>query len=84
MNSTPRPLKPENSVLDVANRPERSGVPSGVRGVGADRFGFPSGVRGIPGVWYVSHWAASGPLSTIVTIAIAEACTAGSSLGHYV
>ena len=28
--------------------PDRSGVPSGVRGAGAERFGLPSAVRGIP------------------------------------
>src|SRR6266853_2133929 len=30
--------------------PDRSGLPSGIFGAGAERFGFPSGVRGTPGV----------------------------------
>ena len=30
--------------------PDRSGLPSAVRGVGADRFGRPSARRGVPGV----------------------------------
>src|SRR5688500_6402645 len=46
--------------------PERSGLPSGVRGAGAVKFGLPSAVRGMPGVGCVSHWAASGVLSATV------------------
>ena len=34
----------------LVHKPERSGLPSGVRGAGAARFGLPSAVRGIPGV----------------------------------
>ena len=30
--------------------PDRSGLPSDVRGAGADRLGLPSGSRGTPGV----------------------------------
>src|SRR6185436_9930372 len=52
------------------HRPERSGLPSGVRGAGAARFGLPSGERGIPVVGCVSHCAATGALSAIVTTAI--------------
>src|SRR5262249_28198415 len=37
--------------------PERSGLPSTVRGTGADRSGLPSGVRGIPGVLRLTHCA---------------------------
>jgi len=37
--------------------PDKSGLPSTVRGAGADRFGLPSGRRGIPGVGYTIHWA---------------------------
>jgi hypothetical protein len=37
--------------------PDKSGLPSGVRGAGADRFGLPSGSRGIPGVGKLSHCA---------------------------
>src|SRR5213593_3187030 len=32
------------------HRPERSGLPSDVRGAGAARFGLPPAVRGMPGV----------------------------------
>src|ERR1700736_3113414 len=38
-------------------RPERSGLPSGVLGAGAVRLGLPSAVRGIPGVLRCSHCA---------------------------
>ena len=44
-----------NSELATAQTPEKSGLPSGVLGGGAERFGFPSGVRGIPGSGYCSH-----------------------------
>ena len=37
------------------HRPERSGLPSAVRGAGAARFGLPSGVRGMPGVGWFNH-----------------------------
>src|SRR6476646_1596371 len=39
----------------VCHTPDKSGLPSGVRGTGAVRFGFPSAVRGIPGVGKLSH-----------------------------
>src|SRR5262249_41009055 len=59
------------------HRPERSGLPSDVRGAGAERFGLPSAIRGIPGVGWVSHCAASGAVNVIVMTAIAEACISG-------
>src|SRR5579864_9565468 len=37
--------------------PERSGLPSGVLGAGADRLGLPSAVRGVPGAGKFNHWA---------------------------
>ena len=37
--------------------PEKSGLPSGRRGVGAFRLGVPSAFRGTPGVGSFSHWA---------------------------
>src|SRR5580704_2873754 len=40
--------------------PERSGLPSAVRGTGAARLGLPAAVRGMPGVGRFSHCAASG------------------------
>ena len=41
----------------MSQMPEKSGLPSGVRGVGADRLGFPSAVLGTPAVGYFNHWA---------------------------
>ena len=43
----------------LCHRPERSGLPSAVRGAGAVRFGLPSAVRGMPGVGCFSHCAAA-------------------------
>ena len=37
--------------------PEKSGLPSGDRGVGAERLGLPSGVRGTAGVGWSGHCA---------------------------
>src|SRR3984893_13221235 len=37
--------------------PERSGLPSAVRGAGAVKSGLPSGVLGTPAVGYVGHCA---------------------------
>ena len=54
---------------NFVHRPERSGLPSGVRGAGAVRFGLPSAVRGMPAVGCFSHCAASGAPSAIVTTA---------------
>jgi hypothetical protein len=34
--------------LQAPDTPDRSGLPSGVRGPGADRFGWPFGRRGTP------------------------------------
>src|SRR5215470_1012198 len=47
-------VRPSTSVI-TSQTPERSGLPSPVRGAGAVRFGFPSAVRGIPGVRYCAH-----------------------------
>src|SRR5439155_1013431 len=44
-------------LCSMSQIPERSGLPSGVRGAGAVRFGFPSGIRGTPAVGYFSHCA---------------------------
>ena len=49
--------------------PEKSTLPSGVRGVGASRIGLPSGVRGTPGVGYDGHCAPSdGASATHIAI----------------
>ena len=42
------------------HKPDKSGLPSGVRGVGAARFGLPSSLRGMPGVGCFNHCAPSG------------------------
>src|SRR2546421_3092238 len=46
----PPPARPRNSQI-----PERSGLPSGVRGVGASRFGLPSAVLGTSEVGKDGH-----------------------------
>src|SRR2546428_13314122 len=43
--------------LPVSQMPEKSGLPSGVCGVGADKLGLPSGVVGTPAVGYFIHCA---------------------------
>src|SRR4029453_16222269 len=58
--------------LSVSQMPEKSGFPSGVLGVGADRLGFPSGVLGTFAVGYFNHWAttvAEKPRAKLRTIA---------------
>src|SRR3954466_12539171 len=46
-----------HNVLSVSQMPEKSGFPSGARGVRAVRLGFPSAVFGTPAVGYFNHWA---------------------------
>src|SRR5690242_19110052 len=41
--------------------PEKSGLPSGVRGAAAHMLGFPSPVLGTPAVGYFNHWAQAVP-----------------------
>src|SRR5437879_8865756 len=53
----------------LCHRPDRSGLPSAVRGAGAVRFGLPSAVRGMTDVGRVTHWAESGVLSADKVIA---------------
>src|SRR5437773_6469970 len=65
---------------NFVQRPERSGLPSTVRGTGAVKLGLPSGVRGIPGVGWFNHWTASGALNATVTMAIREAFIVTTSL----
>ncbi len=43
----------------ASQSPERSGLPSGSLGAGAERLGLPSGLRGMPGVLRPNHWALS-------------------------
>src|SRR5689334_10988021 len=45
--------------LSVSQMPDKSGLPSGARGAGAERFGFPSAVLGRPAVGYFRYWAAT-------------------------
>src|SRR5262245_57134173 len=58
-------------------RPERSGLPSGVRGAGAARFTLPSGVRGKLAVGWFNHCAEAGALSATMMRAIAGAFITG-------
>src|SRR4051812_23322407 len=50
--------------------PDKSGLPSAVRGAGAARSGLPSAARGIPAVGCDNHCAASGAVSISVTRAV--------------
>src|SRR5688572_2991473 len=50
-------VKSESYFGAASQSPDRSGLPSAVRGAGADRFAFPSPVRGMPGVGCVNHCA---------------------------
>src|SRR2546427_10997212 len=43
MALVPSPIR---SLRSISSSPEKSALPSTVRGVGADRFGFPSGATG--------------------------------------
>src|SRR5712691_6521213 len=52
---------PQFARVSQPHMPLRSGLPSAVRGAGADRLGLPSAVRGTPGVGYSSHWAEPAP-----------------------
>src|SRR6187200_991375 len=52
----PRPPPPPPARIQI---PEKSTLPSAVRGVGASRFGLPSARRGTPGVGYDGHCAPS-------------------------
>src|SRR5262249_49306468 len=47
--------------------PDRSGLPSGARGVGADRLGLPSAVRGMFECLTFSHCARAGAAESITT-----------------
>src|SRR3981081_637844 len=44
----------------LCQMPERSGLPSAVRGAAAVRFGLPFAVRGVAGGGWVTHCAATG------------------------
>src|SRR6266705_3532317 len=50
---------PEYLAEILCQIPDKSGLPSAVRGAGAARFGLPFALRGMPGVGYFSHCAAS-------------------------
>ena len=61
-SSTPHTSESESPLLgqlalSVSQIPEKSGVPSGVRGAGAEELNLPLAVRGTPAVGYFSHWA---------------------------
>src|SRR5512140_3004004 len=42
----------------VIQTPEKSGLPSAIRGAAADMSTLPSAFRGTPAVGYFTHWAA--------------------------
>jgi hypothetical protein len=62
----PRPPPPPPARIQI---PEKSTLPSAVRGVGASRIGLPSAIRGTPGVGYDGHCAPSeGDTATAIAI----------------
>ena len=70
------------------HRPDRSGLPSGVRGAAALRFGFPSGERGVPGVGKSTfiealgnHAIDRGHRVAVLAIDPSSAISGGSILG---
>src|SRR4051794_8749497 len=69
----PRPRPPPPAPARIQT-PEKSTLPSAVRGAGASRFGFPSASRGIPGVGYSGHCASiEGASVAIISSAITPA-----------
>src|SRR6476619_3105268 len=58
-----QPPAGQGLLCSISQVPERSGLPSAVRGVGAERSSLPSAVRGTPAVGYFSHWAPKGTAS---------------------
>jgi hypothetical protein len=76
-------LKSVSDLSSASHNPERSGLPSDVRGAGADKFGRPSDVRGIPGVGWFNHWLnpVDGQKSRIVAVrAVASVCVEGTDM----
>src|SRR5439155_11623496 len=63
---------PQLAGVSHPHMPLRSGLPSGVRGPGADMSGVPSRVRGTPGVGYSSHCADITPETATTMTAAAE------------
>ena len=70
----PRPRPPPPPAPARIQMPEKSTLPSAVRGAGASRFGFPSAVRGTPGVGYDGHCAPIEGASVAIRSAITPAC----------
>ena len=60
------------TVRDIlVHRPEKSGLPSGIRGAGAAKSGLPSAVRGMPRVGSLNHCAESETVSANAMIVMA-------------
>ena len=57
MAGPPRRFHSSTVVCSCFQTPDRSGLPSAVRGVAAVRSGLPSGVRGVPGIGKFNHCA---------------------------
>src|ERR1051325_5664008 len=60
MKSPPADDRVQGNASSVSQIPERSGLPSAIRGAGAVRLGLPSASLGIPAVGYFSHCAPIG------------------------
>src|SRR5438105_13099521 len=56
---SPHPSGGQGRLCSMSQIPERSGLPSGVRGAGAVGLGLPSASRGTSAVGYLSHCAES-------------------------
>jgi len=63
-----------NFALD-SHMPERSGLPSAVRGAGPRRSTLPSAVRGAPGVGGFTHWASRSGAVTRIKASADIRCT---------
>src|SRR5215470_10263544 len=77
-------LKSDSNFGPVLQRPDRSGLPSCVRGAAADKSGLPSEVRGMPGVGCVSHCPDSivGIVSRVITVKTADSLARPYLMGY--
>ena len=66
INMSAQPSGGQGRLCSTSQIPVRSGLPSVVRGAGAERFGLPSFVRGIPAVGYFTHWACAATAAVII------------------
>src|SRR4051812_22198383 len=75
----PPARRPAAPCPPLTQTPLKSGLPSGVRGVGAVRSGFPSEFFGVPGGVYRGHCAKRGTVN-----ASAAATTQTNMVNHFI